>query len=62
MADERPESVRPPWYRRAFELFMYEHFDSEAAAMLARSEWNERVARGARDDETRMISTSSRNA
>ena len=43
VAENQPE--RPPWYRRAFELFRFEHFDSDTAAMLARSEWNERQKR-----------------
>jgi len=33
---------RPPWFARAFELFTYEYFDSTSAAMLARSEWEQR--------------------
>jgi hypothetical protein len=35
------EPERPPWYQRAFRLFAFEHFDSDNAAMLARSEWQE---------------------
>jgi len=36
---------RPPWYERAFQLFAHEHFDSDNAAMLARSEWQQQQLR-----------------
>ena len=36
---------RPPWYSRAFQLFAHEHFDSDNAAMLARSEWQQQLRR-----------------
>ena len=39
------EPERPPWYRRAFHLFAFEHFDSDNAAMLARSEWQQQQRR-----------------
>jgi len=45
----RNEPERPPWYKRAFHLFAHEHFDSDNAAMLARSEWNERQRRQANE-------------
>ena len=40
-----PETERPPWYPRAFQLFTDEHFDSDTAAMLARSEWQQQQRR-----------------
>jgi hypothetical protein len=40
-----PESERPPWYRRAFELFAFHYFDCDSAALLARSEWQQRQRR-----------------
>jgi hypothetical protein len=40
---------RPPWYQRAFQLFAHEHFDSDNAAMLARSEWQQQQLRRALD-------------
>jgi len=39
------EPERPPWYKRAFHLFAFEHFDSDCAAMLARSEWQQQQRR-----------------
>jgi hypothetical protein len=40
---------RPPWYARAFQLFAHEHFDSDNAAMLARSEWQQQQLRRSLD-------------
>ena len=40
---------RPDWSPRAFQLFAHEHFDSDTAAMLARSEWQQQQLRRALD-------------